>query len=105
VEITLAFVLIVFLLVVTIGTPRVSSRPAAIRAVGVFLLTFALLAPILCVGQEDGVSTTRCRGLIPIPLPGYEGGGSFSPSFASPLAAPTVLALTYLYVVRRRRSS
>jgi hypothetical protein len=104
VEITLAFVLVVFLLVLTIGTPRVSSRSAAIRAVGVFLLTFALLAPALCVGQ-DHPSRTSCRGLIPIPLPGYEGGGSFSPSLAAPLAVAVLLALTYLYVVRRHWSS
>jgi hypothetical protein len=100
----LALGLIIFVLVLSIGMPIAGSWPVGVGAVGVFLLAFVLLAPIACVSQ-DHPPTTSCTGLIPISLPGYQGRGSFSPSYAVPLTAALVLTLAFLFLVRRRRSS
>ncbi len=100
----LALGFIIFILVLSIGMPLAGFWPVAVGAVGVFLLTFVLLAPVACVGQ-DHPPRTSCRGLIPISLPGYEGKGSFSPSYAVPLTAALVLALAFLFWGRWRRNS
>ena len=60
--------LIIFVLVLSIGMPLAGSWPVSVGAVGVFLLTFVLLAPVACVGQ-DHPPRTSCTGLIPISFP------------------------------------
>lgn len=100
----LALGLIIFGLVLSIGMPIAGSWPVAVGALGVFLLVFVLLAPIACVSQ-DHPPRTSCTGLIPISLPGYEGSGSFSPSYTVAVITALLPSLAFLFLVRRRRSS
>lgn len=98
----LALGLIIFGLVMAIGMSLVGSWPAGVGAAGIFLLVFVLLAPATCSSQSHP-SKTSCTGLIPIALPGYEGRGSFSPSYLVPIATSVFLALAFLVLVKRRQ--
>lgn len=100
----LALGLIIFGLVMAIGMSLVGSWPAGVGAAGVFLGVFVLLAPVACVSQ-DHPSRMSCTGLIPVSFPGYEGSGSFSPTYLVPIATAFALALAFLLLVRKRQKS